>query len=196
MRQVLSYGFIALLLTTICGVECYAAKAPKTPPDPKLMAIKLISVLPIVDSRAGEKASVNLEKVQEFVMSALKRKRFNTSAETTMGPVGQVVEEDLQGAKPDFVKKLGPAESRWVMAICLGDVTSKLTYGSTGNAELTGYLFDKESGELIWKAKGAGQAGQGGLLGMAMKGAMKTAALQAAGYNLVVSLPTLPKPGK
>jgi hypothetical protein len=36
-----------------------------------------------------------------------------------------------------------------------------MVFGSTGNAELSGGLLDKESSELIWKGKGVGQAGQG-----------------------------------
>jgi hypothetical protein len=186
---------MALLLTAIFGVEC-AAKKPKLPPDPKFMAIQNILVLPVIDSRAGEKASVNLDKLQDSAVNVLKKKRYDATATSASGEVGQVVEEDLQDAKPEWVKKLGPADARWVMAVCLRDVTSKMVFGSTGNAELSGYLFDKESGELIWKGKGVGQAGQGGLLGMTMKGAMKGEALSAAIFNLLSSIPTRPKPAK
>ena len=195
MRQALKYGSMALLLTAICGVEC-AAKKPEIPPDPKFMAIKSISVLPPVDTRAGKKASVSLERLQNNAVKALQKKRYKAGPSNFSGEVGQIVEEDLQSAKPEWAKKLGPAEERWVMVVCLGDVISKITFGSTGNAEVSGYLFDKESGELIWKGKGVGQAGQGGLAGMMMKGAMKGAALDAAVYNLISGMPTLPKPPK
>jgi hypothetical protein len=187
---------MALLLTTIFGVECAAKKRPKLPPDPKFMAIQNISVLPVVDSRAGEKASVNLEKLQTSAVNVLKRKRYPATAASSSGEIGQVVEEDLQDAKPEWLKKLGPQDERWVMAVCLRDVTSKLVFGSTGNAELSGYLFDKDTGEVIWKGKGVGQAGQGGLAGMMMKGTMKSEALDAALFNLFVSIPTRPKPPK
>lgn len=196
MRRVLKYGCVALLLTALCSVECFAKKRPEVPPDPKFLAIQNISVLPIVDARAGTKASVNMEKLQDTAVKALKSKRYSVSAATTSGEAGEIVEEDLQSAKPSFTKKLGPADERWVMVICLGDVVSKLTFGSTGNAEVSGYLFDKESGELVWKGKGAGQAGQGGLLGMMMKGAMQGEAIGAAIYNLFSGMPTLPKPHK
>jgi len=96
---------------------------------------------------------------------------------------------------------LGPADARWVMVVCLRDVMSKMARtgifpGSAGNAEMSGYLFDKESGELIWKGKAVGQSGQGGLLGVAIKGTMKGAALNAALSSLFSSMPTRPKSTK
>ncbi|MBZ5671786.1 MAG: hypothetical protein LAO04_18920 [Acidobacteriia bacterium] len=196
MRQALKYVSMALLLTAIFGVECAAKKKPKLPPDPKFMAIQNILVLPLVDSRVGEKASVNKNKLQASAVNALKRKRYPVTAASTSGEMGQAVEEDFQDAKPEWVKKLGPADARWVIVVCLRDVISKMTFGSAGNAEVSGYLFDKESGELVWKGKGVGQAGQGGLLGMTMKGAMKGEALDAALYDLFSSIPTRPKSTK
>lgn len=187
---------MALLLTAICSVDGVAKKRPVIPPDPKFMAIQNISVLPIVDARAGKKASVNMEKLQNSAVKALKKRRYPVSAASSSGEAGPIAEEDLQSAKPAYTKKLGPADARWVMVICLGDVASKITFGSTGNAEVSGYLFDKESDELVWKGKGVGQAGQGGLAGMAMKGMMKGEAISAAVYNLFTGIPTRPKPAK
>jgi hypothetical protein len=186
------------MLTTVAGaLECAAKKAPKPPPDPRLLAIQSVSVLPIVDARAGKKANINLEKLQSSAMNLLKnKKRYPASAASTTGDAGQIAVEDLQSASALFVKKLGPADARWVMVICLEDVVSKVTFGSTGNAELSGYLFDKDSGELLWSGKGVGQAGQGGLIGMAMKGMMTDAAVDAAIGNLFAGLQDRPKPGK
>jgi hypothetical protein len=194
VRQSFKCGSIALLLTAIYGVGCAVRKAPEI--SPIFTAIQNISVLPIVDARAGTKASVNMENLQTTAVNALKSKRYRVTAAATSGEARQIVEEDLQSAKPEWTKKLGPTDARWVMVVCLGDVTSSLTFGSTGNAQLSGYLFDKESGENIWKGKGVGQAGQGGLAGMLMKGTMKSAALNAAMFNLVSSMPTLPKTAK
>ena len=171
-------------------------KRPKLPPDPRFAAIQSISVLPIVDTRAGKKASVNMRKLQGSVVSTLKKKRYSVRAAGTSGTAGQIDIEDLESPDPLWVKKLGPADARWVMVICLDDVTSKITFGSTGNAEMSGFLFDKDSGGLIWKGRGVGQAGQGGLMGMTMKGMMKGEALQSAVFSLLSGVPKRPKPGK
>lgn len=196
MRRVLRYALAALLLTTIYALECAAKKSPAIPPDPKFMAIQNISVLPVVDARAGKKARLNMEKLQSRAVNVLKKKRYSASAGSFSGEIGEIDEEDLQSALPAYIKKLGPANARWVMVICLQDVASRITFGSTGNAEVSGYLFDKNRGELVWQGKGVGQAGQGGLAGMAMKGLMNSAALDSAVYNLFGGIPNRPKPGK
>jgi hypothetical protein len=159
------------------------------------MAIENISVLPIVDARAGKKAGVNLDHLQNSVVNVVKKKHYPVSAASTSGEAGEIAEEDLQSPRPPFLKKLGPADARWVMVVCLEDVASKITFGSTGNAELSGYLFDKDSGGVVWTDKGVGQAGQGGLMGMAMKGMMSSAAIDSAVSNLLGSLPNRTKPG-
>jgi hypothetical protein len=185
---------MVLLLTAICVVDSDAKKSPKIPPDPRYMAIQSISVLPIVDARAGKKAGVNLEHLQNSVVNIVKRKHYSVSAVSASGEAGEIAAEDLQSAHALFLKKLGPADARWVMVVCLEDVASKITFGSTGNAEVTGYLFDKDSGTVVWMGKGVGQAGQGGLMGMAMKGMMSSAAIDSAVGNLFGSMPNRPKP--
>jgi len=47
-----------------------------------------------------------------------------------------------------------------------------------------GALFDRQKGKLVWRAVGTAQAGQGGLLGMAMKGAMTDEAIGEAVKDL------------
>lgn len=196
MRKALRLGLMVWLLAAMFGLDCAAKKKPAPPPGSQFMAIQNISVLPVVDARAGNKAGVNLEKLQESIVKTLKNKHYPVGAAGNSGEAGQIAIEDVESAVPAYVKKLGPVNERWVMVVFLDDITSKITFGSTGNAELSGYLFDKENGGLVWQGKGVGQAGQGGLMGMAMKGMMKGEALEAAVLNLLGSMPNLPKPGK
>ncbi len=196
MGRVLKSSLIILLVIAACAVECAAKKRAEFPPDPRFATIQEILVLPIIDTRAGKKASVNMTHLQHGVVSVLKKKHYSAGPASTAGGNGQIDIEDLESPAPEWVKKLGPADARWVMVVCLDDVTSKMTFGSTGNAEVSGYLFDKDNGGLIWKGKGVGQAGQGGLAGMMMKGTMKGAALDSALFSLLASVPKRPKPGK
>lgn len=46
-------------------------------------------------------------------------------------------------------------DSRWVLMACLLDVHSKMSFGSTRNAQMRGYLFDQKkpnsfSGAGVW----------------------------------------------
>jgi hypothetical protein len=193
-KQYLMGVFIAIVL--VCN--CLAAKGKKPPKqiDPRFTAIENIVILPAVDARSGKKEKINLEDLQKSTLKGLEKKHYKVSLSDNAGTVGEITEEDLQDAKPAWIQKLGPADARWVMVVCLDDVASKMTFGSTGNAELSGYLYDKQTPTLVWKEKGIGQAGQGGLAGMMFKSTMKGEALQSALYNLLSSIPKLPKPAK
>src|SRR5580698_565896 len=192
MKLSMKLGLLVGMLS-IGLVNCAAKKIPKAPPDPKFTSIQKISVLPILDARPGSKAKVNLRSLQSSVVNTLKRKHYPVGAEEATSSGGQIDVDDLESADPGVVKKLGPDADRWVMIVMLNDVHSKRTFWSTGNAEMSGYLFDKADGSLVWKGKGTGTAGQGGLLGMTMKGMMNSAALESAVAALLSTMPNLPK---
>lgn len=196
MNLLSKLNWTAAILVILLASQVAVAKKEKEPPDPRLMAIESVTVVPIVDLRPGQKDSANLEKLQKMAAGAMKRRGYPSVIVDNTGDVGQIAEEDLQDAKPAWIKRLGPPPSRWVFVVCLLDVHSKMTFGSTGNAEISGYLFDKEKPEMIWSGKSVGRAGQGGLLGMTMKGAMKSAALGNAVVALVNVLPKHPKQKK
>ncbi|MGA7341199.1 MAG: hypothetical protein WBE72_03200 [Terracidiphilus sp.] len=187
---------------TLCALALAAlpvnclGKRHDLPPDPKFLAIDRIAIIPTVDLRAGKKDNVNLEKLEKTAEGILKRKNYSATQSGSQGVTGEIAEEDLNDAKPEWVRRLGPPDARWVMVLGLNDVHSKLSFGSTGNAEVVGFLFDKQDGSTLWKGTGIGQAGQGGLLGMAMKGAMSEAAIETAVANLLSTIPKLPRKGK
>jgi hypothetical protein len=78
------------------------------------------------------------------------------------------------------------------MVLMLVDVATKLTFGSTGNAEVAGFLYNKEAGTIVWRDKGIGQVGQAGLMFMLMKGAMAGSAIDVAMNSLLSSIPKRP----
>ena len=124
----------------------------------------------------------------------MKSKDYQVTVSDDLGDgIEQILEDDLREADGEWIKRLGPAKSRWVMVLMLVDVTTKLTFGSTGNAEVAGFLYDKETGTLVWRDKGIGKAGQGGLIGMCMKGMMDEAAISNAMNNLLASIPESPE---
>lgn len=149
-----------------------------------------IALLPVIDARIDTTVEVDVEKqIRKEVKEKLEKMDYDVSLASTMGDVQDILEEKLKSASPQWIRRLGPLEARWVMVLALVDLTTKLTFGSTGNAEITGYLFDKESGKKLWQDKGIGQVGQGGLLGMMMKGGMGDEAIEAAVKDLMRSIP-------
>lgn len=182
----------AFLATLFFSVSCAVPLKPPIflSPGFEFTSIDRIVVLPAVDLRVEKKINVNLDKqITGATEKIIRNKGYRTSLGNTMGEVGAVIEEDLKDAKPEWVKRLGPPDARWVMVVCLIDVATTLTFGSTGNAEVSGYMYDKETGVMVWKDKGIGQAGQGGLAGMLMKGLMDEEAIGSAMGNLLASVP-------
>lgn len=186
-RQMVRFCLCAFVLLWLPATGF--AKHSKLPPDPRFASIGQITVLPVVDNRAGKKDKVSLDSLRKAAVKNLKHKNYSVTENDNTGPVGDIAIEDLDEADPAWVKRLGPPDSRWVLVIGLDDVHSKITFGSTGNAEVVGFLFDKQDGSVVWKGTGVGQAGQGGLMGMAFKGFMNGAALDNAMANLLSGIP-------
>ena len=141
MTNLIKAGLALSFLVAIVVVECAAKKQPKPEPDPAFTVVENISVLPIVDARSGQKAEVNLEKLQEGIVRRLQKKRYTAAAANTTGDTKEIAIEDVEAADPSYVKKLGPTGERWVMVVFLDDVNSKMAhskinFGSAGNAEL------------------------------------------------------------
>ena len=193
MRTLKVYLSRSIVLVVLAmSVSC--ATSSKQPiylmPDFSAKSIENITLLPPIDARADKRITVNLPKqLNEKTAKILRKLGYRVVLSEDWGEAGEPVEEDLRNAAPEWIKLLGPPEGRWVMVVCLVDVITKLTFGSTGNAEILGYMFDKEAGSMIWKDKGIGQTGQGGLAGMLMKGGMDNTAISIALSDLLASVP-------
>ncbi len=182
---------IILMMVFSCGT---VKKAIYSLPDFPPSTLSEIIILPPVDLRVDKKINVNLERqIRKASERAIVKKGYNVTTSEDFGADNQILEEDLKTSNSDWIKQLGPTNSRYVMVLCLVDVVSKLTFGSTANAEVAGYLYDKESGNIIWRDKGVGKTGQGGLIGMATKGLMDEDAIALALNNLLASIPKKPK---
>ena len=185
--------FRAFLLSGLFVVSA-CATAAKTPlqlaPGFQFATIDTIEVLPPVDVRADKSVSVNLHKqILAPVTKNLTKKGYRVTEHANRELVDEFTEDDIREAKPEWIKRLGSPNSRWVVIMCLVDVRTKLTFGSTGNAEIAGYLFDKRENRVAWRDKGVGQVGQGGLIGMVMKSGMDNSAISAALASVMASFP-------
>ena len=178
---------------------CSGCKAPTKLPihqsqgfDP--LAISTITVLLIVDLRPDKVRMSDFNRViQKQARAVLKSKRYPVEVLEESAQVANLTEEDLEAASAEWIRSLQPAGAPWIMVFAVHDVTRRLTFGSTGNAEISAYLYDREKAALVWHDKGLGQAGQGGLLGMALINLMDESALQMATGNALMSLPKRPK---
>lgn len=226
---------LCVLALAVLPIDCFGKKnePPPAPPDPKFAAIDQIVILPVVDARAGKKDDSDIDSLLVATVDSLKRKNYTVTvilASSSSSPAGgpscpigltcrsnekwKAVEavEDLNEAKPDWIKRLGPPEARWVMVVGLNQLQGRnfapiyatkgpfkggVGHGSTGIAEVFGFLFDKQDGSVLWKNTAAGEASEGGgLVELGDKGGMMAEALDLAVSNLLSSIPKLPKKHK
>ncbi len=190
-KNMVRISLVTLTLGLIVGcVQAPVKKAILLDSEFQPSAIESITMLPTVDARLEHAVEVDLQvQLNESARELLKGKGYVVQMDDSNGSVGEVTKDDLKSAEPEFIKELGPSDARWVMVLVLDDVTTRLTFGSTGNADVSGYMFDKQSAETVWRDKGIGKAGQGGLIGMMMKGSMGSAAVNSAVNNLMASIP-------
>jgi hypothetical protein len=154
-----------------------------------------VYLLPLVDARVDKKLTKDYNKqVQKRAADALKRLRYQREVVAQSASTTVPAPEDLRQPAADTIKQAGPANARWLMVFVLEEVSRKLVFlGSTGNAELSMYILDKQAGAVVWHDKAVSQVGQGGLLGMIGVSAMDGDALRLAVFEILGRVPKHPK---
>ena len=152
--------------------------------------VNSLVVLPVLDHRVDRQGVMDLDaRILPIVERELTRLGYGYVVVRDRHSIEGIAREDLESPSSEWIGTLGPPGTRWVMALVLEASSSSLTFGSTGLAEMTGYLFDKQTHTLLWKNKELSQVGQGGLLGMAMKGMMEELAIETAAELMFRALP-------
>ena len=185
----LAMKWLPLLL--VCMIGCGPSKkAIFLDPNFHQSEIDRITLLPAIDARIDTSLVVDTHgQIRERVMDHLEGKDYQCTLSESIGDVGQITEDLLKSGDSSWIKRLGPPEARWTMVLMLIDVSSEMSVGSSGNAEVAGFLFDKEKGIILWRDKGIGKAGQSGLAGMFFKGNMDEQAIREAMEDLMSTFP-------
>jgi hypothetical protein len=196
MKSHIFRSFTLSVVLTCLATNCLAKHEKEPPPDPKLAAIKSIALLPVVDARADKTTRLNLNTglnpapARMMARACLHGQRHYqvTLVDFNVG-AGEPSLEDLQEAKPEFIKQLGPPTERWVMIIVVADANSRAVLGRVGAAEILGFIYDKETETLIWKGTSVGTDYEGGLIFIGAKGYTERNAVVKAVYSLIETLP-------
>jgi hypothetical protein len=193
-----THHFLAVLL---CGIVvalggCATAPPPAAKPDYlsasfEARSITHVALAPVLDLRVDKSDALDLDATVHKIAKALMMQRGYAVASfadrsLVSGLQALSTREAMEPVVKDFVI---PGGARHVLVLGLIDAYSKLTFGSTGNAEMVGYLVDQERRELLWSHKAVGQVGAGGLLGMALKSLMTADAIRMTAAKLMESIP-------
>jgi hypothetical protein len=153
-----------------------------------------VAVLPVLDHRIDQSKQLKLDDwILPVAEKSLKKLGYVCSIELDRSLLSNISQDALEAPTGNFIASLPPANARWILVLSLDDSSSKMTFGSTGNAEMSGYLFDKENAQLTWRNKELGRMGQGGLIGMMMKGMMERGAIEQAAVQMFQTLPNRKK---
>ncbi len=180
-------GILSLLLVTGCVTSKPADFMGSQFQPAQVVAL---SVLPVVDHVVDRQGSMDLEDtIMPIAEKELTRLGYVYTVLRDQHWVEGIARGDFDAPSPEWIATLGPPTSRFMMALVLEESSSWLTFGGTGTAELTGYLFDKQSATLLWKNKELGRTGIAGFLGMMLKSMMEKDAIQIATQEMFRTLP-------
>jgi hypothetical protein len=189
--QVINYAYFLLLpIMAIIFSGCASPRPLFLSPAFQHDKIDNIVILPVADIRFNKDKLVVSDKwVRETFGRQLRRKHYRYQSTSDRSFVANITEEDITKADPAWISTLGPSEARWVLLPAIHESSSKLTFGSTGQAEVSAALYDKQNHTMIWRHKVVAKVGQGGLIGMAMKGSMEGQAIAQGFTKVITALP-------
>jgi hypothetical protein len=150
-----------------------------------------INVLPTVDLRKDKSASIDLESdIRTRFADGLKDKGYKVELLKDYGGSKDLKVEAVAEMLQDELYVLGPQDSLPILILFLNDASSKyVVMGYTYKVEVTGLLLDKQRKTVLWKDKGVGSSGQGGLISGLMAPLVKSEALSSSVNSMLMSFP-------
>lgn len=172
------------ILITCCSAFLLAGCVSSKSPPPLRSAANFrpeqmdkVYIMPTVDARVDRTLKTDFNTIiQQTTREYLMRQGYQAALVTDAAQVSAMTIDDIREAAPDWVKRTGPPESRWVMIFAIEDLArQELNLGATGNAVIVLVVLDRQRGEVVWRDKALGRVGeagslQNGLVGMIIEG--------------------------
>jgi hypothetical protein len=187
---------IIALLALLALVAGCAAPTPYTKPDYlggtfDAHAVTEVALAPVLDLRVDKSEALELDAwVHASARQFMTRRGYPVRLYADRSLIAALetlpTREEIAARVKDFEL---PGAPRHILVFGLIDAYSKLTFGSTGNAEMVAYLVDTQRREVVLSHKVVSQAGQGGVVGMFMRGLIGRTAIETAAMKLVHSIP-------
>lgn len=182
--------WISTLLVTAASIAALGAAPPVTA-DFTPAEVEHIAVLGVADLRIDK--SVEFKKLDRIghraVQRRLKKSTYTLDFVEALESSRPITGDELEDLDGDWIRTLGPTDERYVMLLVLEDAARKNTLGAAFGAVCSGYLFDRETGDVLWSNQTTGTMGQGGLAGMMMNNAMRGGAFEDCTGNLLFTFP-------
>ncbi|MBF0121529.1 MAG: hypothetical protein HQK79_22085 [Desulfobacterales bacterium] len=152
------------------------------------MGIQTITVLPVLDQRIEKTLDTKLtENIHPVMERELKKKGYKVNLLTDPTYISSINYNTISSLSTSWVKSLGPNSVEWIMLIVVKKLyrTMMPFIGARGYADLSGYIYNKNTGEKIWESEGHGEYADGLIVAYLVD----DIALQNATTNLTQSIP-------
>ena len=155
--------------------------------------IDTITVLPVVDSRTQRKFEIDESKLQQIVYpvveSVLKDKSYGVEYSEDSTGVQCLKFGRSLNLESECLGTVGPPTSRWVLVLFLQDFQMRAPYGGAATAKMSGLLFDRSEGLLLWSDLEYAGLSERELVGPGRKRSLSHEVLEISTRKLITSLP-------
>lgn len=188
-----SYGYwVRFIALTVIVTGCVTT--PKVPIhlDPAFSErqIDSITLLPVVDVRKDKSFDIDMSKIRDRIRRILEKRGYMVSAPSAFAAEAQPTPDEISEMSVAELSELGSPSSKALLFIFLEDISSSyVVLGYTFKIEASASLIDKESRSLLWRDKGIGTSGQGGLISGLMQGLNRSEAISICINTMLESFP-------
>ena len=180
------------LLGTFLLAGCAATKVPiLLHPDFKAKKITGITLMPMVDRRPEQDKPMNIDYLYEALTKQLEKKGYTVYRCFEFKMNGTAVDvRDVADMSPEELSVLEPDNDSPRLFMYIEDILDNyMVLAYQYKIETTGSLISKTEKIQLWRDKGVGAHGQGGLISGAFSAWDKKIAIDAAVRDLLLGFP-------
>lgn len=194
-------SFVWIMCIGCVALLAGCATTPKVPIflDPNLdhMQIDTITLLPVVDRRMDRSVSTTPEDLLgSRVKKAVEKLGYEVNTPGVFSPTAEIPNEEIAEMDVTELATLGPEDAKVLLIVFLDDASSKTALGYSFKIEATAILLNKRTQSILWKDKGIGTSGQGGLVGCLMAPMIKSGSTDTCVRSVLASFPKHPSKRK
>ena len=184
---------IAFVLMVFCVSGCSTVQKMPIKLDPNFSnkGVNTIILMPVVDRRPEKSAKINFDKeILAPSKKILEKKGYAVTISDKYSEDSNISSEQVAEMTAEELSALGPKGAGALLFIYIEDIMDNyVVLAYTFKIEATGSLIYKQERSELWRDKGIGSYGQGGLMSGVTSGMDRNVALSQCLESMLVSLP-------